>query len=210
MGGSATTYWNGRYTDPDATNHHILQNLQLSRDLMTNIKNSPVMDEAFRSAHTILEVGCGTGDLSARIERSYGPRTLYATDFSRAAVNVAQKRYPRINFWVWDVLSDTFEDRIFDLAISSNTLEHFTEPLDVIDRIFEYARDVLIVVPYKQPLADGFDGEGGAGHVATFNKGTFSRYNVRSSVVFYSKGWQHSSKGESPRQLAVLLRKKKR
>ena len=204
-----TAYWDDQYTDPPMVAHHSNQNQQITEDLLNTIRLDPIMDEAFRSAHTVLEIGCGTGELAARVSASYGPRMLYATDLSRAAVNTAQQRFPEVRFWVWDVLKDTF-DRTFDLAMSSNTLEHFRDPHAVIDKVLTYSRQFLVVVPYRQPCTDGYEAEGGPGHVSTFTKSTFSRYRVRASAVFETKGWQHRSGDETPLQLAVLLKAKRR
>ena len=205
---NARDYWAKRYTEPQAIRHHATQNAQLSKDLMFAVAKNPVMNQALGKASAVLEIGCGTGDLSSHISRSYAPTTLYATDFSREAVMAATKRHPHLTFWVWDVLKDSFE-RTFDIAVSSNTLEHFTDPHLVIGRVLKYAKEFLIVVPYKQPLSDGFDNEGGAGHVSSFSKSSFSRYNVRAAAVFESKGWQHRVKKERPRQLAILIRTKR-
>ena len=54
----------------------------------------------------------------------------------------------------------------------------------------------------------GYSMEGGAGHVYMFDESSFKDYQVLSWFTFSTSGWQWSSRGERPLQLAVLVTKK--
>ncbi len=202
------SYWQHRYSNATAVAHHARQNKAISRDFFAEAVRHPKFVKAL-SVKRIIEVGSGTGELCALIHERFNPDVLHGSDFSRAAVNVALKRHPWIVFWVYDVLMDEPMGR-YDLCISSNVLEHFREPFTVLERMLDLASVVLLLVPYRQLVTDGYDGEGGAGHVAHFAKRSFRYYNIVDAFTFETKGWQHSSQGEKPRQLAVLLKRRLR
>jgi len=201
-------YWQTRYTEQDAIEHHASQNETISRDFLAVAQTKPRFDWFFRHAASIIEIGCGTGDLSAMLANAYPQARLLATDFSAEAIQVAAERHYQIGrFAIYDLLRDD-PPGSFDLAVCSNTLEHFRDWRAALERLFLLAASVVVVVPFRQPVTDDYDGEGGAGHVASFTRRSFSRYQVHDSFVFQTHGWQHSSAGETPKQLAALLGRK--
>lgn len=200
---SATEYWKDRYTSADGVFHHAEQNQQIAESLLRHVARLHPIQEALASDE-IIEIGCGTGELAALIKEQYGTRLYCATDFSRAAVKQAQYLHPEVNFWVFDILKDT-PHRRFDLLIASNVLEHFKAPHAVINNMFHFADKLLLVVPFNQPVTDGYDEEGGAGHVYQFTEAEFHPYRVHVATRFRSKGWTHSSCGEEPWQLLLLI-----
>lgn len=202
----AADYWASRYTDPKGAEHHSKQNTLISADLL---KHAAARKEfvAALGSERIIEIGCGTGELAAQIAATYATPVYYATDFSRAAIAAAKARHDHVNFWVFDVLRDRPFAR-FDLLISSNTLEHFSSPRDVIERMLQIAPLVMLAIPYKQPVTDSYEAEGGAGHAVELNLATFDPYTIIDYFVFRTVGWQYSSGGELPQQLAVLIRAK--
>lgn len=196
-------YWNERFSLQEGIVHHSTQNLTISKDFLIGARTKSAFGDAL-SSHKIIEVGCGTGELSVLIRHIYKTRLMYATDFSREAVKTAQSRHVGVNFWVYDVLNDPPCGE-FDLAIASNVIEHFRNPYAVVDKMLILAPLVIVLIPYRQPVMDGYDDEGGAGHVYEFSKKTFKRYHVVDSFIFNTEGWQHRSGKEKPQQLAVLL-----
>lgn len=199
----STAYWEMRYTDHDSIEHHSRQNLRIATDFCSHARSRKIFADAL-SCESIIEIGCGTGELSVMVKAMYSTSVYYATDFCVPVVKVANDRYPAVNFWKYDILKDD-PFRRFDLAISSNTLEHFADPYTVITRMFDLAPTLLFLVPYEQPVTDGYDAEGGAGHVFKFSEKTFSQYTIRDSFTFETRGWNYSSEGEIPLQLAVLI-----
>lgn len=211
----AETYWAERYGHKMGVEHHSKQNADITEDFMLRLKYLDVADSGAKIAHEIraakkiIEVGCGTGELSAALKKRCKCEVV-GTDLSQHAVLAARDKHPGMRFETLNILTDNLEKfGKFDLAVSSNTLEHFKNPYAVIERMFFLSSRLLFVVPYNQPLADGYEDEGGAGHVFRFTKRTFSRYKVLDEFMFETKGWQHSSKGEKPMQYAALIAKDK-
>ena len=210
---SPLAYWQERFGTPDGLEHHRQQNRVIASDFIDLVTGelTGVGYRHFRNAlesDRILEVGCGTGEFCGRIAAHYKPKVLVGTDFSPAAIAAARRRYPFLDFRVWDALLGQPLAQGFDLALCSNTLEHFQDYGAVIDRLLAFCDMVLALVPYRQPCTDTYEREGGAGHAVTFTKKSFSRWEMVESALFETAGWTYSSKGEKPRQLAVLLREK--
>lgn len=85
----------------------------------------------------ILELGCGTGDVSAQLAK-LGSRVA-GIDFSENMVEIASTRFPTLEFEVADAESLPFGDHEFDVVASCYTAHHFARP----DRVFAEARRVL-------------------------------------------------------------------
>jgi SAM-dependent methyltransferase len=190
------------------------ENRMLALDFYAQINGEdigrPIFVNALR-APRIIELGCGTGEFTGVVEWAFRPEWMVGTDLSPVAIEQAKRRYPFLRFEVLDFLAADAEQKMdgaWDLAIASNVLEHFTEPTKVIDRILSFAGKLLAIVPYRQPVTDAFDAEGGAGHVSSFAKGTFKKFTVLDSLIFETGAWSYSSAGEKPKQLAVLIEPK--
>lgn len=203
--GAAIEYWDGRYNLPEGIEHHAKQNEQIASDFSRHVKDRPHFGHFLNEKLTI-EIGCGTGDLCCILtDRHYC--AIEGTDLSGLAVEIAGIRFPHLSFRQHNILKDKPYDK-FEVAIASNVVEHFKNPHRVIKKMFKFAPVVIIVAPYNQPVTDGYDEEGGAGHVSTITYGTFNAYNLHSHFLFRTKGWNHSSRGEIPTQIAVVLSEK--
>lgn len=202
----AELYWGMRYTDPAGANHHSRQNAQISKDFLREVLNHRHFVTAL-GQERIIEIGCGTGELSVMINNFYRTSVLWPTDFSREAVNQATTRHVTCIFRKFDILNDEISNR-FDLALASNVLEHFLDYETMVEKMFVLAPQVMLLVPYRQQGLDGYDMEGGAGHAVSLSKASFKQWNLIDSFLFKTLGWQHSGRKEEPQQLAILLDQK--
>ncbi len=66
--------------------------------------------------HRVLDLGCGTGELLAAMQPSFG----LGIDFSIQAVNRARKRHPKLRFEVSDAADFPYEGKPFDYVILSD------------------------------------------------------------------------------------------
>lgn len=197
-------YWEDQFKNRFKA--HSDQNFDISNDFLKNlnINFKNIIDESSK----IIEVGCGTGELSYLINKKYNKKIL-GIDVSNEAIKYAQQNYLNSNleFKCLNLLTEQVYD-FYDLAICSNVLEHFKNPFVLIDKILSISKFLIALVPYEQPCTDSYEYEGGAGHVFTFNEYSFNNYNLNSYFIFTTPGWQHSALDEVPKQLAVLLTKK--
>lgn len=211
-------YSDSEYTTPNQIEtflaHHSNQNVLISRDFFKQIFNSTEINrrktlQILMDASTVLELGCGSGELSQDIASLFKLSSILGVDIASSAIDYANSKnsHANVSYKVFDCM-DNIQSNLgfFDLCICSNTLEHFKNPFIILDKMLESSKFVILLVPYNQlKLDENPDGEG-INHVFRFTEDTFSSYDVLASFKFQSAGWQHSSAGEQPLQLVVLLR----
>lgn len=106
----------------------------------------------------ILEIGCGTGNLLARLEPSVG----IGVDFSQPLIQIAKTKHPHLQFYCLDaetLMPDDFEiEQIpFDFIILSGVIGHLGDIQQVLQRLktFCHSRTRVILTFHNflwQPL----------------------------------------------------------
>jgi ubiquinone/menaquinone biosynthesis C-methylase UbiE len=99
----------------------------------------------------ILEVGVGEGEVAARVAERYDGALVTGVDLPAAdlAGHWAARRLPAS---FADVRALPFRDRVFDLVLAIEVLEHVAAPDDAMREIVRVARaDVVLSVP-REPL----------------------------------------------------------
>ena len=90
--------------------------LEAISDLLSNSKN----------AKTILDIGCGEGFYSRKLQESHSEKTFYAFDISKDSVQIAAKSEPNwaVNWFVGDLarlpIKDTSMDILLDIFSPAN------------------------------------------------------------------------------------------
>ena len=90
--------------------------LEAVSDLLSNSKN----------AKTILDIGCGEGFYSRKLQESHSEKTFYAFDISKDSVQIAAKSEPNwaVNWFVGDLarlpIKDTSMDILLDIFSPAN------------------------------------------------------------------------------------------
>ena len=106
---------------------------------------------ARRNGLTVADWGCAQGDGTELLASALGAGNVTGIDFSPQAIEQAQARYPGMRFSAVDWLDAKSSPQTFDLVFSSNTLEHFAQPLTVLDTIARHAtKAVLLALPYRE------------------------------------------------------------
>ena len=83
---------------------------------------------------TVLELGCGNGDLLASLNPAIG----VGVDFSAAAVSLAKKRHPHLEFIESDALGVELGDRRFDFIIISELVNDAWDVQAILEHIKKY------------------------------------------------------------------------
>jgi ubiquinone/menaquinone biosynthesis C-methylase UbiE len=108
-------------------------------DSITNYVNFFVYDES-----SVLEVGCGTGELLARING----QEKTGIDFSEKMIAEAQSQFPEINF-VCSQAEDIQLDQKFDVIILSNLIGYLTDIQHVFEEMHKVSHnETKIIVTY--------------------------------------------------------------
>jgi SAM-dependent methyltransferase len=79
----------------------------------------------------VLEIGCGRGAFTLFLSKIFPIATITGVDFSDKAIQIACSRNPvknKITFQVEDAQQLSFTDKLFDIVISCETIEHVISP----------------------------------------------------------------------------------
>jgi SAM-dependent methyltransferase len=110
---------------------------------------------ALAAPTSILEVGCGNGDLAAHLfdvnaGNSHRHFDYIGTDVSEEMISQAQRRYPGRTFRQASAYALPFANMSFDLVIACEVLEHLTEPADALAELGRVCKGHLLVsVPWE-------------------------------------------------------------
>ncbi len=100
----------------------------------------------------ICDWGCAEGDGTDILASHFGREQIQGVDFSRFAIQKAQQYYPELIFKFEDWLTMEAPDHPpYDVIFSSNTLEHFSNPLAIFQTIAAYAKQIVaLIVPFEE------------------------------------------------------------
>lgn len=96
----------------------------------------------------VLDLGCGTGSLLAELDPSYG----VGIDLSGKMIEVAQAKYPQLDFRVGDIEDDAFIQSIegpFDFIVLSDTIGLLDDIETVLSRLHRLCtRETRMIISY--------------------------------------------------------------
>ena len=116
--------------------------LEVVSDLLSNSKN----------AKTILDIGCGEGFYSRKLQESHSEKTFYAFDISKDSVQIAAKSEPNwaVNWFVGDLASLPIKDASMDILLDIFSPANYGEFRRVL-----FKDGILIkVIPTKNHLKE--------------------------------------------------------
>jgi len=144
-------YWDHRFTEDWEARQGPSQS-RFFAQLAIEHMPSWLLDQIRCQSLTVVDWGCAQGDGTDVWAAYLDIRQLIGVDFSSVAVEQASRRYPGIRFMNEDWLNNQVNNHLsFDVVFSSNTLEHFQTPYDVLDVISKRAKKALILaLPYRE------------------------------------------------------------
>lgn len=99
---------------------------------------------------TVCDWGCAQGDGTANLAAKLNIPELTGIDFSSEAIEKASKAYPDYKFLCDDFLGDSKAPQ-WDILFSSNTLEHFEQPWEVLSKIATKAKKfIVLLLPFME------------------------------------------------------------
>ncbi len=143
----------GRY---DLLNHLLSANIDRSWRRKVRKKLEPVLQN---EKALVLDVACGTGDLSIELERDAQAQVL-GTDFCRPMLTVAREKSLSIPFVEADAMNLAFGDNTFDavtIAFGLRNLSNLADGLRELHRVLKTG-GTLIVLEFSSPVVPGFRG----------------------------------------------------
>jgi SAM-dependent methyltransferase len=93
----------------------------------------------------VIDVGCGTGEISARLVKEFSPKNVVGLDLSevnllRARERYSQKEYPGLVFQQGNAMQMDVESSRFDVAVCRHMLQAVPEPLRVIKEMIRVTK----------------------------------------------------------------------
>lgn len=126
---------------------------------------------------SLLDVGCALGDGCELLKEAFPRASIAGADISQVGIEKARAKPGGVTYFVLDVLVDPLPAR-YDYITIVETLEHFDDPMAVVDKCLRHVdRSLIVSVPYT-PTRSGrviVVGE----HRYCFNEETFAGYDHR-------------------------------
>jgi 2-polyprenyl-3-methyl-5-hydroxy-6-metoxy-1,4-benzoquinol methylase len=108
--------------------------------------------EQARPVHSVLEVGCGEGHVTAKLASWFPGARVLGTDFSNDIIKVARRENPGLEFCahsVYDIESLAGE---WDLVVACEIFEHLEDPARALRAVTSVARRAVLVTVPREPL----------------------------------------------------------
>lgn len=144
-------YWDGRFS----TDWEAFDGPRQSRFFARlAIENLPrwLFDQIRQQGLSLVDWGCAQGDGTDCLASHIDARQLTGVDFSAVAIEQASVRYPKLQFLNENWLEgEQASPRQFDIVFSSNTLEHFHAPYEILQTLAQRAgKAVVLALPYRE------------------------------------------------------------
>jgi len=143
-------YWDKRFSEDWEKKEGREQSVFFGR---LAIKNFPdwFVNRVKSKNFTICDWGCAFGDGTKLLTDAFPQSKITGVDFAKNAIDIAKKEYPEIRFLQEDFLSKKANSEKYDVLFSSNTLEHFEAPLEILKKIVKYSsRYVVLLIPFRE------------------------------------------------------------
>lgn len=129
----------------------------------------------------LLDVGCAIGDGTELLAAELPLAEIHGCDISETGIAKARVRSGRVRYRVMDIRHDVI-DQVYDYITIVETLEHFDNPFEIIDKCLKHASEALIIsVPYSAGCSGPSQRVGE--HRYLFNECTLEGYHCRSVEI---------------------------
>jgi len=146
---NSTQYWDQRFIDDWKENNGIEQSQFFSQIAVDNL---PAWFIRYVEQHqpSFCDWGCAMGNGTQVLHELLSLKDITGIDFSKVAIAQARLRYPTIGFIAADILKGEDLPR-FDVIFSSNTLEHFNDPWEIVEKLSCFANKfIVILTPFQE------------------------------------------------------------
>ena len=144
-------YWDGRFSTDWETFDGPRQSRFFARLAIEHLPRW-LFDQIRQQSLSVVDWGCAQGDGTDCLASHIDARQLTGVDFSPVAVAQASERYPTLQFLNENWLEgEQATARQFDIVFSSNTLEHFHAPYEILQTLAQRAgKAVVLALPYRE------------------------------------------------------------
>lgn len=100
---------------------------------------------------TVLEVGCGEGHMTARLQRRFPEAHVLGTDFSPVILEQARRLHPALLFSECSIYDVARLGR-WDLVVACEVFEHLDDPGRALDAVCASRPGLVLVTVPREPL----------------------------------------------------------
>lgn len=100
------------------------------------VKKSAVKMLDIKPHANVIDLCCGTGDLSAVVKKSEPYACVTGIDFSEKMLSIAKSKHPNIRFMQGDVTNLPYEDNSFDFALMGFGLRNIQNAEKAVEEIY--------------------------------------------------------------------------
>lgn len=127
------------------TIHTMFNMIACKYDFVNNVMSFGLQNYVKRRAISLLEIKphdniidlcCGTGDLSGIIKREHSNACVTGIDFSEQMLAIAKAKNPKIRFMQGDVTNLPYEDNFFDIAVMGFGLRNILNAEKAVEEVF--------------------------------------------------------------------------
>lgn len=141
-------YWDQRFNSNHWVNSDGAKQSEFFVEIAVNAFPVWLIDAINQYRMGICDVGCAQGEGTALLKKYFPDSTIIGVDFSESAVEIAKSQFPLINFYCEDITSLSPRH---DVIFTSNVLEHFENPIEILGKLADRTERYLVVlVPYKE------------------------------------------------------------
>lgn len=146
---NSKTYWDHRFSN-DWEEHFGREQSIFFSEVAANAIPAWLMTQIKADQLTMCDWGCAQGDGTENLAKRLQMPNLVGVDFSSEAIAKASAAYPHCKFICDDFLGQSVSSE-WDILFSSNTLEHFASPWDVLKQISGKARQhIVLLLPFQE------------------------------------------------------------
>ncbi len=171
-------YWEERFASGDWDKSEGREQSIFFYELAVNNFPFWLGEDALKNRLSVCDIGCAEGEGVNVLGKYFTESEITGTDISEAALEIAGKRYPKYKFVKEDINDFRGE---FDIIFSSNTLEHFENGGELMNKLMKNSRKYFVaLLPFRE-----FDRI--EEHFFTFDYNIFSLFNDEFSLVFFKE-----------------------
>ena len=146
---NSTKYWNQRFIADWKENNGMEQSQFFSKIAVDHLP-AWFIRYVHRHQPSFCDWGCAMGNGTKVLHELLSLQNTTGIDFSKVAIEQARVSYPTIRFITTDILKDESFPQ-FDIIFSSNTLEHFENPWEILEKLSRFAKKFLVIlIPFQE------------------------------------------------------------
>lgn len=140
-------YWNERFKGDWDLNKGDKQT-EFFYNIASSLMPGWLIEDINSNRMTLCDVGCAQGEGIPILHKLLDKATLTGIDFSEIAIKTAKEKYSNFNFIQEDILNIS---GVYDVVFSSNTLEHFESPYQILNKLSEKSKKyIVLLLPFEE------------------------------------------------------------